>query len=178
MSIDDNKRDTCQKLWDEYEPTLRRFCRLRMQSNSDEIDDVVIQTFVEFLEAMNKGANIRNYKGYIFKICERIIIRNRKEASKRRRFTVSLESLKTDLYYRNDFDYGLLDELTEKELNDIINDTLSEADIILLKLFVERNMTYKQLAKMYQTTESAIKQRKYRITQKFKNAVNEYKKNK
>lgn len=178
MSIDDNKKDICQKLWDDYEPTLRKFCRIRMQSNVDEIDDVIIETFADFLEAMNKDTDITYYKGYIFKICERTIMRFRTESNSWLKHNVSLESTQAKLKYDADLDFSFADDLSEDEFFGVMKDTLSESDILLLNLIVNKKMKYKDIAKLNQTTESAIKQRKYRICRDFKKALNDYKNNK
>ncbi len=178
MSIDDKKKSICEQAWNECLPMLRKLCHSKMQSDPSEIDDVISQTFTEFLEAMNKDTNITHYKAYIFKICERNIIRYRSNNKKWVKYNVSLESTKINLKYGVTLDAEVAEEITEAEFFKVMHDILSDSEILFLEQINDKNMKYKDIAKLYHTTESAIKQKKYRISRDFKKALNDYKKNK
>lgn len=49
---------------------------------------------------------------------------------------------------------------------DIINNSLSEDEAQLLEYIYDDGMSYKKIAKLYDTTEDAIKQRAYRLRKK------------
>ena len=60
------QREICENLWNEYEPQLRKICRVKLRSCPDEVDDVMSEVSlalckqIEKLET-HKGGKVHDY---------------------------------------------------------------------------------------------------------------------
>ena len=58
-----NESQLCEKLWEKYEPRIRRICAYKLTSCPDEVDEVVSQTYLALCIKLNEGT-IQNPKAW------------------------------------------------------------------------------------------------------------------
>lgn len=174
--MDDFKKDLCEKLWNENEAALRRLCFVKMQSHPDEIDDVISEVFLALCQNISKDNIPNKPKAWLYGTLNNIIkLRYRKLYALREKET-SLSNKEYDLPFDNG---GIEEEIGKMDINqieDILKKYLNENEYQLIKSIHYDKLKIKEIAEMNNTTETAIRQKNYRICKKFRKAVKNSKK--
>lgn len=159
-----NPEKLCEQIWKEHEAYIRKFCEYKLQSRKDLIDDCVSEVFLGLLEALKNGKEIQNPKVWLTRVANNIItdiyIENRKTIEK----NVPLEDetiTQTESYY----DTYNFENITDEQIEEIKETVLNEIDEIDKRLIEDyhiKNMKVKEIASLYNLSESNVKQRLFR----------------
>ena len=167
-SVKKQKNDICETLWLENEPALRRLCRVKMQSCPDDIDDVISEVFLALCRNVSENNIPENPKAWLYGALNNII-------KTKYRKIYSLKNKRTSLsdeQYELPYEYGgieeKIDELYSNEIWSKLKSLLSDEEYQLLKNIHYNGLKMKEIAQMNNTTESAIKQKHYRICNKLR----------
>lgn len=173
MVTNNNDMKLSKILWEEYEPNLRRICNYKLSNYPDEIDDVIGETYLALCNAINKGLEIQNPKAWLYGTLNNQIKLKYSEIDKKKKIYIRLERVEHELFYNIDFEKDELIEETIEVLEDVIFDELIDAERTLLVLIYEKNIKLKEVAKILNTTEAAVKQKHYRLKRKIKKLAKE-----
>lgn len=176
MLIDKN-RELSNELWKEYEPNLRNLCNYKLSSYPNEVDDVISETYLALCSAIDKGVEIQNPKAWLYATVNNQIKLKYSEIDRKKRIYINLDSVEHKLFYNVDFDEKQLNEETIKRLKDDILEELVDSEKTLLILIYDRKIKLKEIAKILNTTEAAVKQKHYRLKRKIKKLAKELLKN-
>lgn len=168
MNTDVNNAQMCEKLWNEYEPTLRKICQNRLASCPSEIDDVISETYFALCRNIDSGELIHNPKAWLYGTLNNIIKTKYSEINKIRKNQISLTNRENELYYNVDFDGEKISyELIEKIKYSII-EQLDVSEKNLIDLIYVKRLKFKEVADILNISESAVKQKIYRLKRKIK----------
>lgn len=173
MLTEHKKMDLSKALWDEYEPNLERICSYKLSSYPDEIDDVIGETYLALCNAIDKGIEIQNPKAWLYATLNNQIKLKYSEIDRKKRMHIQLESVEHELSYSVDFNEEVLSEDKIEAIRDEIFDELIDSEKTLLVLIYEKKIKLKEIAKILNTTESAVKQKHYRLKRKIKKLAKE-----
>lgn len=173
MNTDINSMELCEKLWNEYEPELRKLCHYRLSSYPSEIDDVIAEVYLALCNAINKGEDISKPKAWLYGTVNNLIKLKYTELNKIKRLHINLDSVEHELFYDLNIDESLLTAEVIEALKDEIFDELTATDKTLLILIYIKKLKFRDIAKILNTTESAVKQRHYRLKRKVKSLAKE-----
>ena len=168
MSSNNNSNELCEKLWNEYEPSLRKICNYKLSSYPSEIDDVIGDTYLALCKALDNGVEINKPKAWLYGTLNNLIKLKYAEINKRKKYLVDFESVEYDLSYDIDFDDEKVSEEMLQKLKEEILEELTESENTLLVLIYDRKLKLKEVARIIDTTESAVKQKHYRLKRKIK----------
>ena len=158
----------CERLWIENEPALRKLCRVKMQSCQDEIDDVISEVFLALCQKVSDESIPENPKAWLYGTLNNVIKLKYRKIYKRKDKQMSL----SDEQYELPFEYGgieeKIDELYSGEIWSKLKSLLTEEEYKLIKNIHYDRLKMKEIAQMNNTTESAIKQKHYRICNKLR----------
>lgn len=162
--------EICKKLWIEYEHQLRKVCRAKLKSCPDEVDDVISEVFLALCEKISKDGVPEKPKGWIYGTLNNIINLKYRDIYKIREKEKSLYD-----EYELPFDIDVIDEKIDEIYNDEIKDKLKELLTedeyqIIHSIHFDR-MKLKEVAELHNSTESAIKQKHYRICNKLRKII-------
>lgn len=168
MGTDTKGMELCEALWNECEPELRRLCKYKLSSCPSEIDDVIADAYLVLCNAVDKNVDIVNPKAWLFGTVNNLIKIKYAELNTKKKKHIRFESLEQDLFYNVDFDdVKLPDETIEELMNDIL-DELSASERTLFIFIYDKKLKFKEIAMILNSTESAIKQKHYRLVRKIK----------
>ncbi len=168
MSTDTKDMELAETLWKEYEPNLRKICSYKLSGYPSEIDDVIGDTYLALCNAVDKGVEIENPKAWLYGILNNMIKMKYTEINRKKKYCIRLENVENSLFYDIDFDaYELSDEILE-DVKDNIFDELLESDKTLLTLIYDKKLKFKEISKILDISEVAVKQRHYRLKRKIK----------
>lgn len=159
-----------QEIWAEYEPGIRSLCYRKLSGYPQEAEDVVQDVGVALLTALNENRVIRNRRAWLYGVANKLISKKYEELKDRRKKYISF----SDFYYCHRLSYEM--DMLEPKINDEridkakkeIEDQLSDEDNELLDLIYKKGITHRKIARKYKTTESAVKQRSYRLRKNVK----------
>jgi len=152
----------CEQIWCEYETYIRKFCEYKLQSQKDLIDNCVHDIFLSLLETLKNDTEITYPKAWLTKVANNKIIdiyRNNEKQSERE-VTFNEETV-TDSYY----DTYNFESITDDQIEQIKETVLNEIDEIdkkLIESYHIKNMKVKEIALLYNLSESNVKQRLFR----------------
>lgn len=163
----------CESLWREFEPSVRKISRVKLHSCPDEVDDVVAQVFLALCEQVSKDGAPNHPKAWLYSVMNNIINQKFRDVYKAK----EKEQPIPDNEYELPYTYNSIDEKIEEIYNEELKDklqTLLRADEfdLIRKIHFEK-MKMKEIADLYNTTESAIKQKHYRICNKLRKRIKE-----
>lgn len=168
MSINTEGKELCEALWDEYEPSLRRICEYKLSSYPSEIDDVIADTFLALCDTVNSGIELKNPKAWLYGTLNNIIKLKYAELDRRKKSYIRFESVEHELFYNINFDETKFSaEVLEEIMDDLLNELLSSEQTLLILIYIKK-LKYKEIAKILNTSQAAVKQKHYRLKRKIK----------
>ena len=164
------KNSICETLWLENEPALRRLCRVKMQSHPDEIDDVISEVFLVMCQNVSEDNIPERPKAWLYSVLNNIIKTKYRKIYRLQDKQVSLSEAEYELPFECS-DGGIeekIDELYSGEMRSKFKSLLTEEEYQIIKSIHYDGLKMKEIAQMNNSTESAIKQKHYRICNKLR----------
>lgn len=172
LSMEFNNMELCEVLWKEYEPYLRKICNFRLSDYPDEAEDVIGEAYLALCDVLNSGQELKNPKAWLYGTVNNYIKIKYIEID-RNKHCVNLDNVNYKLCYDVDFDSARIDEDALDKIKDDILESLDEEDRAILSLYYEEHHHFKEIARILNSTESAVKQRHYRMKRKVKELIKE-----
>lgn len=177
METKSKNMELSKVLWEEYESSLRKICDYKLSNYPDEVDDVIGETYLALCNAIDKDMEIQNPKAWLYGTLNNQIKLKYTAINKKKRTQIQLDSVEQELFYDIDFDETELNENTIEQIKDNVFDELIDSEKTLLVLIYEKKLKLKEIAKILNTTEAAVKQKHYRLKLKIKKLAKEKIKN-
>lgn len=172
-----SKHELCKALWLENEPKLRKLCAFKLNSHPDEVEDILAEAALIFWTAIINGKTIQYPNSWLYATVNNLIKKKYTELNAEKNRKVDFTERNIQLYSLSvgyDFEsIRLTDELIEKFSMEI-DSFLSPEEIQLYKYVYDDNLKMKEIADLLSSTESAVKQKNYRLHRKVKKLVKDY----
>lgn len=164
--MSDSLKEICIKMWKEYEPKLRIFCRAKLVNYQEDADDILSKTFQLFwAELLSKG--VPPYpKRWLYKTAYNLIKAEYRRQDKIKGKVFSSADIEVELCIIENIDDKIADEQLYSELIAELNEKLSEEEKLIMKYSIVEEQSYAEIAEILGISELAVKQRKYRIVKK------------
>ena len=166
--MEELKNRICEQLWVENEPALRKLCRVKMQSCQDEIDDVISEVFLALCQKVATDNIPENPKAWLYAALNNIIKLKYRKLYKLKEKQTSLTDEQFELPFGCDDIEEKIDEIYLSEIKDKLKSLLTEDEYQIIKSIHFDKLKMKEIAGINNSTESAIKQKHYRICRKLR----------
>lgn len=170
------QKELCEKLWNECEEKLRRICRIKLSGYPDEVDDVISDTYLILCEAITQNRIPDNPKAWLYGTLNNRIKMKYTEINKKLKLVESLDdnSGKTALLkFEPNFSFEKVsDEIIDKIKDELFSELTSDEQLLYHYVY-DKKMKMKDIAKLLQSNEFAIKQRHYRLCNKIRKKAKE-----
>lgn len=173
MNTEEQNMGLSETLWKEYEINLRKICNYKLSGYPTEIDDVIGETYLALCNAIDKGTEIRNPKAWLYGTLNNRIKLKLTDINRKKKTNISFYRVENKLFYNINFDEKNLSEEIIEKLKDDVFDELFDSEKTLLVLIYDKKIKFKKIAEILNTTESAVKQRHYRLKRKIKQLAKE-----
>lgn len=180
VTTEKDKHELWKRLWFENEQRLKRLCNYKLSGHRDEIEDILADTMLALWDAICKDKNIGRPEAWLYGTASNLINRKYKELYKEKDCRVAFDEENLKLYSLNvgyDSDFALLPEDITERFSDVLDPLLSTDEKQLLTYIYEEKLKMKEIAVILSSTESAVKQKHYRLARKIKRLIKEYLKN-
>lgn len=165
------ENDICNDLWIEYEPQLRKVAKTKLRSCPNEVDDVISDVFVALCEKVSKDEVPEKPKAWIYGTLNNIINLKFREIYKIKEKETGLSDEEYDLPLANDIIEEKIDEIYNDEIKSRLKVLLTEDEYKIIHSIHFDKMKMKEVAKLHNSTEAAIKQKHYRICRKLRKII-------
>ncbi len=178
MEINENsKHELCKKIWRENEQKLRRLCTYKLSGHPDEIEDVMAETALILWTALFEDKIIKYPNSWLYATANNLIKKKYRDLKIERESRVSFDEEDVKNYNLavgyDSVSCHLPDEMLEKFL--IYADSLlTDKEKLLFQYVYEDRLKMKEIAVKFSSTESAVKQRNYRLTRNIKRLLKEF----
>ena len=161
--------ERAKEVADLYYDDVYHLCYSRLKNETDA-SDVTQEVFLFFQENCDELED--NYiRAWLFAVADNKIKEEFRSIAKREKElifgTVFGSQTSADILYEMEEDNKITDEELEEKKRGILS-SLSEKELELFEMVYTKRMEYAELAKMYDTTEHAIRSRVYRLKLKIK----------
>ena len=163
----------CEKLWGQYEPRLRVICEVKLRSNPDDVDDVISEVFAALCERLEKYGPPDNPQTWLYGTLNNKINLKFRDIYKKREFEKALSAMEIEVPFdqKGTVIDEKIDELYNEEIKARLGELLKKDEYELVTAVYYEHMTYRDVALKLGTTESAIKQKHYRIMKKLRRVL-------
>jgi len=152
-----------EKIWQEHEKYIRKFCSYKLSSHPDLIDDCLQDVFLALLNKLGDSGEIQYPKAWLTKV-----------ASNKIKDIYEAEKIKNErqVPYNEEYvgkSYSFEDSLCEEDLEkhlDAILEKLDEKEKKLLEDFYSENISQKEIAEKLGITENNVRQQIFRLKRK------------
>ncbi len=157
-----NPEKLCEQIWREHEAYIRKFCEYKLQSQKDLVDDCVSEVFLSLLKALKNNTEINYPKAWLTKVANNKItdIYRNKEKQVEREVALNEETV-TETYCDTYNFQNVTDEQIEEIKETVLNE-LDEIDRNLIECYYSKNMKVKEIALLYNLSESSVKVKLFR----------------
>ena len=163
-------------LWKTYEACIRRLCEYKLKSSPDDIEDVVSETFLYLCEAIENEVKIENYGGWLCAVANNLIKQIYNKNTESKEILVNFRD-GTEEYYNIKLGYDIDNELVSdekiEEYRELIMNSLSTSEQIIMTMFYEEKRNLKEIGDVLGISENAAKQKHYRTVRKIKKIIKE-----
>lgn len=165
------EREICEQLWIEHEPKLRSVCTAKMQSCLREVEDVISDVFVALCEQVENDGMPENPRAWLYGTLNNLIKHKFRDVYKSKDKETSLYAQEYKVPYGSDLIEQKVDEIYEKQIKDKLQYILTEDEYQTIYAIHFEKRKMKEVAQIFGTTESAIKQKHYRICNKLRRII-------
>lgn len=167
MTVDETK--ICTEIWDKYRPVLQGVCTSKLSNYPDEVDDVISDVFLALCEQIEKRGVPKNPKAWLYGTFRNILNSKYREIYKAKEKYVSILDYEYDLPYKGDMrSKDILERICDDELRAFLERELNETEYRLLQYIYYDKLKMAEIAVLENSTEAAIKQRHYRLSNKMR----------
>lgn len=171
------QREICTKLWNEYEPQLRKICRVKLRSNPDEVDDVMSEVSLALCKQIENSGQPEKPKQWLYATFNNIVNLKYREIYKHKEKQENIENKDFELPFEQNGIEDKIEEIYNHEIRDKLHSFLSEDEYLIIKYIYFDRLKMKEIADIINSTESAVKQKHYRICNKLRKAAKKFEKN-
>lgn len=173
--MNDDEKRICAELWDEHGSFIRRMCEFKLISSPDEIDDVVGDVCLALCKMVSESGPPENPRAWLFKVFSNLLNGKYREIyAKREKETEYLDE-EYDFPFRDNSIQQKENQIHFEELMKKAEGRLKEDDYEMLG-YIYAGYKAKEIAKILNKSEAAVKQKRYRICKKMREIENEMKK--
>ena len=175
--MNENQRKICTEIWQEYESQLRKICKIKLQSHPNEIDDVMSEVSLALCKQIEKFGKPEKPKQWLYATFNNIINLKYREIYKQKEKQENIENKDFELPFEQNGIEEKIEEIYNNEIRDKLSTFLSNDECIIIKYIFFDRLKMKEIADIIGSTESAVKQKHYRICNKLRKSAKEFEKN-
>lgn len=167
----ETERKLCAELWEEYEPEMRHACTVRLYGCDENVDDVIAELYLALCNHVSKHGSPRKPKGWLYGTLRNLTNQFFRSKYRQENNILSQSTDEIELPCPNNFVDDVEKNFTIEQLNGIIS-SLNKEEQTLLKLFYFEGWKIKEIAVHLGISESATKQKLYRLRHKLLKLLN------
>lgn len=166
-SVTEAENKICAELWAEYEPSLRNVCKAKMHGCENDVDDIIGDVYLALCNHVAKEGLPTYQKSWLYGTLKNLINVKFREKYRDERHMANFSIDEIELPYKHDFVSDVEDNNSINELNSIIGTLNKDEQVLIYSTYFDKKKM-KEIAKELGSTESAVKQRRYRLCNKLR----------
>ena len=145
-----------------------------MRSCPDEVDDVISDVFWALCKQVEKNGVPEKTKQWLYGTFNNILNMKYREVYKQKEKQEALENHDFELPFEQNGIEEKIEEIYNNEIKDKLQSFLSKDEYLIIKYIYFDRLKMKEIADLVGSTESAVKQKHYRICNKLRKAAKKY----
>lgn len=165
----------CEELWLEYEPKLRKICMAKFKGNADTADDIVARVYLALCERLDRDDMPGAPVAWLYGVMNNIINTEYRELYNRQSRIIAFDDIEYNLPFTDGGVEDKIDEVYNGEIKAKLRRILSEDEYAIIEYIYFDRLKMKEIACKIGSTQSAVKQKHYRICNKLRKAARDKK---
>ncbi len=166
-SVTEAENKICAELWAEYESKLRNICKAKMHGCETDVDDIIGDVYLALCNQVAKEGLPTYQQSWLYATLKNLINVKFREKYRDESHMANFSIDEIELPYKHDFVSDVEDNHSINELNKIISTLNKEEQVIIHSVYFNKKKM-KEIAKELGSTESAVKQKRYRLCSKLR----------
>lgn len=166
MNVDEMR--LCTELWDKHKERIHQFCSIKLRSCPSEVDDVVSEVFLALCKKVSESGPPEKPKEWLYGTFGNLLNKTYRNIYSLRENETAFSDNDFELPHMKDDIKSKEDEMYIAELFKKFGDRLSVNERELMELVIYKQLKHKEIALMQNSTETAIKQKYYRVISKLR----------
>lgn len=175
--VEDSRREYCKSIWLRNEAKLRKLCTYKLNSYPDEIEDILAETSLILWTAIFNEKTIEYPDSWLYSVTNNLIKKKYKEMNTEKECKIAFDEEDANIYKLRvgyDIENSLLTDDLIEEFSEVLESELNDSEKQLYNYIYEDKLKMKEIAILLSSTESAVKQKNYRMTRKIKKLMKNY----
>ena len=162
----DSLKEVCEQIWKEYYQEMRKHSHSKLRGHYEDAEDVVQTAFKLLWAKILKSGVPAVPQAWLHKTIKYLVNEKYRQYEKEN-LCVSLASVEeTSLSYIHDIDEEIAKEQLYSELLELAKHELSDEEKTLINYSIFEKRENKETATLLGISETAVKQRRYRLMRK------------
>ncbi len=164
------------KMWKECFAGIKKLCEYKLRSCPDEIDNVISDVYLAFVIEIHNNKVPDNPQAWLYSVANNIIKDKYSQLNKQNHFSISISSHDIEameLTVFPDLSDAMISDADITLMADKIFSQLSQEEQQILTYFHYENKSMKEIADIINKSESAVKQKHYRLCLKVRRLIKE-----
>ena len=167
--MNESQKKLCEALWQQYELNLRSVCNAKLVGLDEDVSEILSETFLIMCKKVSQEDTIEHPKAWLYATLNNLIKQKYRDINRRKENICLISDCEqVGLPYMPDLVDEIFNEDMLEKLKDILETRLTDEEKQLLYYIIIDNKLYAEIAQLMASSESNIKQRKYRLFNKIK----------
>lgn len=168
------EKETCIELWDTHKDRIYQVCSIKLRSCPNEVEDVVSEVFLALCKKVAESEAPEKPKEWLYGTLRNLLNKTYKNAYSARENETPFFESEIELPY-------MYDDIDSKETEMYVEEIrkagiLNNEELELIDLIYYKRLKLKEIAEMQNSTETAIKQKHYRMIRKLRKTAKKHEK--
>ena len=164
-------KEQCERLWREYEPQIRKICRVKLYKYQNEVDDTVSDVFLALCKKIEKSGVPENPKPWLYAVLNNIINQRLRDIYRQSECETEFDFENVCLPFEKCEIEEKIESVYNEEIQGKLKTILSEDEYQIIKYIYFNRLKLKEIAVLTGSTESAVKQKHYRMCNKLRKII-------
>ena len=169
-SVTEEQQNKCAELWSEYESDMRKTCRAKLRGLESEMEEAIGDLSFAFCNQIKRNGFPDNTKAWLYGTLYNIINEKLRDKYKREKYLTDIDAELIELPCQTDF-VDIVESNERLEQVEKVIPTLKKEDQIVLHEVYFNNKSMRNIAEEMGSTETAVKQRRYRACYKVREEI-------
>lgn len=160
--MNDDEKKLCTELWAQYEHTIRNYSEFKLQSNKDEIEDLIADVCLALCKKVHESGPPEKPREWLLKVCSNLLNGKYRDYYEKRDNETSYIDEEYEVPFGNKSPKDNEPKMLLEELIKKAGDRIDAQDRRIL-WYTFLGYKIKEMAELMNKSEAALKQKRHRL---------------
>ncbi|MDE5996560.1 MAG: sigma-70 family RNA polymerase sigma factor, partial [Eubacterium sp.] len=171
--VTEEEKKICTELWIEYASEMQKTCEIKLRGYESEVDDTIGDLYLALCSQIVRKGVPDNPKAWLYETLYHIINDKFRKKYKREKYIVDVDANTIALPCQHNFVEDIEKNEQLKKIEKIIPTYNKSEQTVMYNTYFDKH-SMKDIAEKLCSTETAVKQKRYRLCRDLQKKLEEY----